>query len=131
MLAPREVLLDDGWRGELEWRERSGVRRRSHRPDLVGLLPPGVSLPIEIELSSKSRARLRSVLSLHAAWIAAGKSSAVIYICASPLVAERVRAQANAVGLASERNTLRIELLETIVAQALEGPVDSEHNGAG
>ena len=40
-------------------------------------------LPIEVELASKSKARLRSVLALHAAWIAAGKTGAVVYVCGS------------------------------------------------
>jgi hypothetical protein len=124
MLAPREILVDDSWRGELEWQERSGLRRRAHRPDFVAGLPGGARLPVEVELASKSKARLRAVLSLHAAWVAAGKSSAVVYVCGSRAVAERVCSQAAEVGLERERNTVRVELLETIRAQALAARAD-------
>lgn len=119
MLGSRELLIDDFWRGELEWQERGGLRRRAHRPDLVGGLAGGPMLPIEVELASKSKARLRSVLSLHAAWIAAGKTGAVVYVCGSGRLAERVRAQAAEVGLWREQKTIRIELLADIRAQAI------------
>ena len=35
MLAPRELLVDERWVGELEWREHDETRRRGHRPDFV------------------------------------------------------------------------------------------------
>jgi hypothetical protein len=119
MLGSRELLIDDFWRGELEWQERDGLRRRVHRPDLVGGLAGGPMLPIEVELASKSKARLRSVLALHAAWIAAGKTGAVVYVCGSSRVADRVRAEAGELGLRREQKTIRVELLADIREQAV------------
>lgn len=120
MTGPRELLLDASWRGELEWIERGGLRRRGHRPDLLGGLPASERpMPIEVELAGKSQARLRAVLSLYASWIADGRTPAVIYACASPTVAQHVRQQAAEVGLTAEQKTLRIELLDTIRATAL------------
>jgi hypothetical protein len=115
----RSLLLDDGWKGELEWLERDGLRRRAHRPDLLtGQRADGRLLPVEVELSNKSPKRLRAVLGLHAAWIAAGKTSATIYVCGPNQLAERVRREAAEFGLSSERKTLRVELLATVITAA-------------
>jgi hypothetical protein len=123
LLGPRQLLADDFWRGELTWQDRSGTHRRTHRPDLAGGLGGGPLMPIEVELTRKSKARLRSVLALHAAWIAAGKTGAVLYVCGTRTLAERVRAQGAEVGLNAgaglERKTLRVELLEDIREQAI------------
>jgi hypothetical protein len=119
VLGTRELLLDDSWRGELQWVEREGVRRRGHRPDLAAGFAEGPLLPIEVELAGKTKARLRAVLGLHAAWIAASRAPAVIYVCGSRAVAERVREQAAEVGLAVERKTLRVELLDRIQTEAI------------
>ena len=91
------------WRGELRWRERGELRRRGHRPDLAGRLPDGQVLPIEVELTEKSSARLKAVLELHSEWIAAGKSAAVIYVCGDEGIAERVLADGAQVGLSVDR----------------------------
>lgn len=115
----RELLLDDGWKGQLEWLERDGLRRRAHRPDLVtGLTADGPRLSVEVELSSKSIRRLRAILALHASWIAARKTAAVIYVCGPTELAGRVRREGAEFGLAAERKTLRVELLSTLRAQA-------------
>ena len=90
--AHARLLVRTDWRGELRFRERGELRRRGHRPDLVGRLPDGQLLPIEVELSEKSSARLKAVLELHAEWISAGKSAAVIYVCGDEEIAERVLA---------------------------------------
>ena len=78
---PTQLLVRTDWRGELRFRERGELRRRGHRPDLVGRLPDGQLLPIEVELTDKSSARLKAVLELHGEWISVGKSAAVIYVC--------------------------------------------------
>jgi hypothetical protein len=115
VIGERELLLESLWRGELEWLERDGLRRRGHHPDmLAGLTPDGPLLPVEVELASKSVKRLRSILALHASWIAAGKTSAVIYVCGPPRLADRVRREGAQYGLDVDRKTLRVELLETI-----------------
>jgi hypothetical protein len=120
VVGTRELLVDDSWHTELEWLERGGVRRRGHRPDLAaGIVAGGSLMPIEVELATKSTARLQAILGLHAAWIAARKTSAVIYVCETAKLGARVRDQATQVGLSTERKTLRVELLDTIRDAAL------------
>jgi hypothetical protein len=120
VVGTRELLVDDSWHTELEWLERGGVRRRGHRPDLAaGIVAGGSLMPIEVELATKSTARLQAILGLHAAWIAARKTSAVIYVCETAKLRARVRDQATQVGLSTERKTLRVELLDTIRDAAL------------
>lgn len=118
VLGPREMMLRREFRGELRWRERGEFRRRGHRPDLGGRLPDGTVLPIEVELSHKSPARLDAVLALHADWIANGTSPAVMYICAGRELADRVRERGEAEGLSVDRGTLRVDELETIRHEA-------------
>ena len=120
MVGPREMLVRTDWRGELRWRERGELRRRGHRPDLAGRLPDGQVLPIEVELTEKSSARLKAVLELHSEWIAAGKSAAVIYVCGDEEIAERVLADGAQAGLSVDRGTMRIELIATIQREAVE-----------
>jgi hypothetical protein len=120
MVGPREMLVHDRWRGELRWQERGESRKRGHRPDLAGRLADGQVLPIEVELSEKSPARLTAVLRLHAGWVACGKSPAVIYVCATREIAERVLGDGHAAGLSVERGTLRVELLSTITREAID-----------
>ena len=121
LVGARELLTGDEWRGELEWREQGRRQRRAHRPDLIGMLG-GRQLPIEVELADKSPARLRAVLALHAGWVTAGKSAAVVYVCGSASLAERVREYAAEVGLSRERKTLRVELLEEVMDAGDLGP---------
>ncbi|MGH2867330.1 MAG: hypothetical protein ACRDNK_07145 [Solirubrobacteraceae bacterium] len=120
MVGPRELLVRTHWRGELRFRERGELRRRGHRPDLVGRLPDGQLLPIEVELSEKSSARLKAVLELHAEWLSAGKSAAVIYVCGDEEIAGRVLVDGGQAGLSVDRGTMRIELVGTIQREAVE-----------
>jgi hypothetical protein len=120
MVGPRELLDGNEWLADVQWIERHGVRQRGHRPDLIGgVSAGGPLLPIEVELAAKSTQRLRAILGLHATWITAGKARAVIYICATDQVADRVAHEARSVGLSSAHTTLRIELLETIRTAAI------------
>jgi hypothetical protein len=114
MLTRRE------WRGELQWRERGELRRRGHRPDLAGRLPDGRFLPIEVELSLKSSARLKAVFALHARWVSSGHCPAVVYVCADGELAARVRIVGEAAGLSVSLGTLRLELLHTIKEEAVD-----------
>jgi len=120
MIGPRGLLNDERWQGEVRWRERYEIRRRGHRPDLAGRLPDGRWMPVEVELSHKSRARLNAVLDLHADWIRKGHSPALIYICADQHLADRVHAAGTRAGLSIEYGTLRIEILESIKRETLE-----------
>jgi hypothetical protein len=120
MVGPRELLDGSEWLADVQWIERHGVRQRGHRPDLIGgVSVGGPLLPIEVELAAKSTQRLRAILGLHAAWITVGKARAVIYICATDQVADRVAHEARSVGLSTEHTTLRIELLDTIRTAAI------------
>ncbi len=118
MLGPRELLVDDSWRGEL-----SGISSRGqslmHRPDLVGVVPSRRPAAIEVELARKSKARLRAILSLHARWIATGRSGACVYVCGDEVMRELVISQAALAGLSLEDRSLRVELLETVKERAL------------
>src|SRR5262249_34143593 len=122
LLGARQLLVNDRWRGELAWSDRAGNHRRTHRPDLAGGRGDTL-LPIEVELVSKSKARLRAVLAVGAAWVQAGARSAVVYVCGGRPLADRVRAQGVEVGLNVDaergRKTLRVELLEDVREQAL------------
>jgi len=130
MVAPRELLAASEWLAEVQWVERHGVRRRGHRPDLIGGMGAGGPLlPIEVELAVKSGQRLRAILGLYARWITTGKARAVIYICATAKVAERVSDEARQVGLTAEHTTLRVELLDTIRAAAITARRAQQANG--
>jgi hypothetical protein len=124
MLGSREVLADPCWSGQVTWRDAKGFHRRGHRPDLVAVHPrSGGGVPLEVELAQKSANRLRAILDLHAAWRSAGKTGGVLYICADTDGCSRIRRVAAHVGLRDDvgRGGLRLELLETIKAQAIVG----------
>ena len=115
VIGERELLTDRSWRGELEWLERDGLRRRGHRPDLLAALTAdGPVLPVEVELASKSLKRLRAIMALHASWIAARKTTAVIYVCGPSKLADRVKREGAEFGLEVARKTLRVELLDSV-----------------
>jgi len=119
LVGSREMLVAQRWRGELRWREHGELRRRGHRPDLAGRLATGEVIPIEVELTAKSPARLRAVLGLHASWVTGARTPAVIYVCGMNEVAERVLVEGRAAGLSVEQGTLRVELLAAIREQAI------------
>jgi hypothetical protein len=115
VVGSRELQLDDAWHGELQWLERDGQRRRGHSPDLAGALPSGERwLPIEVELASKSTNRLRSILALHASWIAAAKTDAVMYVCGGQHTVQRVLEHGAVMGLSVAQRTLRVETVGAI-----------------
>lgn len=128
MLGPRELLLDESWRGELFG--LAGSRPIVHRPDLVGVVPGRLPAAIEVELTRKSKERLRAILGLHASWIATGRSGACVYVCGNTDVLYLVVAQAAQVGLEVGNGSLRVELLDTIRALALGQP-DGVPRGTG
>jgi hypothetical protein len=100
VVGSRELQLDQRWHEEIQWGERDGLRRRGHHPDLIAALAPGGRWPpIEVELASKSVSRLRSILTMHAGWVAARRTDAVIYVCRSQSGVERVLRHGLEVGL--------------------------------
>ena len=117
MVGPRELLADDQWQGELRWSERGSIRTRGHRPDLLAAMThDGPLMPVEVELATKSIARLRAVLALHARWITTSRVRALVYVCGTENLAQRVRDEARPLGLSDQRRTLRIELLDSVKA---------------
>ncbi len=118
LIGPREILGHDELQGEIQWADRAGSHRLGHRPDLAArIITGGPVFTVEVELARKSIGRLRAVLALHAVWIASRQTAAVIYVCQTTQLAARVRAHAEPAGLAEHTGRLRVELLETIVAQ--------------
>lgn len=115
-LGAREVLEDDRYAGEISWRDRRGYNASSHRPDLVAR-PSLAGVAIEVELAKKSTERLRAVLSRYAVWRYA-RGSAVMYICADDEICQRVRTVGADVGITIDDAWLRVDLLQTIKAQA-------------
>jgi hypothetical protein len=118
VVGPREVLESRVWSGKISWQDHHGYHRQGHRPDLICKLDDTYVIPVEVELTQKSAERLRAILELHAGWLVGGKSSAVFYVCDSEKDADRIRKAANRQGLSEERGTLRIELVDTIKAEA-------------
>src|SRR5947209_9223694 len=60
LLGARELLEGDEWSGEISWRDRSGFKTASHRPDLIVFGRKGGRFAIEVELAKKSGQRLRA-----------------------------------------------------------------------
>jgi hypothetical protein len=119
LLGPRELLEDSGWADEISWRDRRGYHTSSHRPDLVAR-PSRAGVAFEVELAKKSAARLRAIL-WHYAIRRSTKGSAVMYVCADDELCQRVRRLGAEVGLTPRGGWLRVELLDTIKAQARAG----------
>jgi hypothetical protein len=120
LIGARELLDGDQWSGEISWRDRSGFKTAKHRPDLVACRSGGRPIPIEVELTKKSAARLRAVLERHAVWRSGGQTGGVMYVCADAEGCERVKKHAADVGLFIGGG-LRLELLDTIKSHVLAG----------
>lgn len=118
-LGARQVLEDARYAGKISWRDRRGYNTSSHRPDLVARTGRA-GVAIEVELAKKSAERLRAILWHYAIWRST-KGGAVIYVCADDELCQRVRTVGKAVGLPPDGGWLRVELLETIKAQAYAG----------
>lgn len=105
----RDIFGDDFWRREVRFKDQRGVSRVTHRPDL-GVRLGGLPLPVEVELQRKSRARLRGILGMYEQ-LATNSDSArfggVIYVTATPDIADGIRRAAADVGLTEPLLTLR------------------------
>ncbi len=114
-LGPRELLADTGWSGRLDLHHRVSGRPLGHRPDFVGIVDDR-RIAIEVELAAKSRPRLDSILRLHRAWIAAGKTTSLVYVCGNEEGRRRIQRANERIDVVSGHR-LRIELLASIKAQ--------------
>jgi hypothetical protein len=118
LLGSRELLEGDEWSGEISWRDRSGFKHASHRPDLIVLGRTGGRVAIEVELAKKSAERLRAILARHAVWASKRQTRGVVYVCADQDGCKRIAKHGADVGIAKGRG-LRVELFETIKDQVL------------
>jgi hypothetical protein len=110
-LGQREVLELEEWSGQVRWSDRRGRHVAPHRPDLVAR----GSTPVEVELARKSDSRMRAVMTMYGGWVAARRIPGVMYVVSSERTRERI------LTIADEHElNVRIELLETIVEEALE-----------
>jgi hypothetical protein len=112
MVGPRELIADQSWQGQVK--AAPGSRRLVHTPDLVGIVPGRRPAAIEVELTRKSKARLRAILGLYSRWIASGKLGACVYVCGNEDVRKLVITQAEHIGLRAADGSLRVEMLETV-----------------
>lgn len=99
MIGPRELLVDERWVGELSWQEHGETRRRRHRPDFIASGADERQIAVEVELTPKSPARLRSVLRMYLAWLSEGKVDSLLYLVGSPRERRQLQAEAPKVGL--------------------------------
>jgi len=120
-LGEPEIRHSGEWAERLQWHDRSGRKKSGHRPDLIAWLPDATrGTAIEVELARKSKARLNAILDLHANWIRCGKLAALIYIVGDEDGARRIKGAAQRSIFLGE-GRIRIELLDTIKQQTLEG----------
>ena len=117
-LGPRELRVNDQWVMSVRWRDRDGRHVAVHRPTFV-IEVNGNYVAAEVQLTRQSAPRLQAALEAHATWIVDGWSSAVIWVCADKVEADRVVAAGEPLGLSVERGLLRVELVETLKASAL------------
>jgi hypothetical protein len=99
MLAPRELLVDEHWVGQLQLSEHDETRRRRHRPDFIATAANGDTMAAEIELTPKSRPRLRAVLGMYLGWLGAGRVEAVLYVVDGERERRLVQREARDAGL--------------------------------
>jgi hypothetical protein len=91
-----------------------------------------VAWPSKSNSAQKSAERLKAIIGLHARWRAARATGGVIYICADQDGCDRIRTIAERTGLLAMRGGgLRVELLDTIRAQALAACEQTRASRAG
>jgi hypothetical protein len=119
-LGEPEIRHSGEWAERLIWYDSRGWKKSGHRPDLIAWAPNEDVYAVEVELARKSKARLNAILSLHNNWMLHGKLRALLYIVGDKDAARRIR-------IGMQRNLfltegrVRIELLDTIKQQAIEG----------
>jgi hypothetical protein len=117
MIAPRELLVDERWVGELEWTEHGESRGRRHRPDFVATAEGGRSMAIEIELQAKTPERLRAILGMYLEWLSDGRVDTVLYVAGGERERRQLLREAPKVGLelaGSRFGVRRLEEIQTV-----------------
>lgn len=118
-LGPREVLRDPDLTGQIQWQTQTVRKQCAHRPDLALTIPAG-RVVVEVELQRKATKRLDAVLEMYCQWFAGRRIAGVVYVCADQTLADRVRR--HALGVELPATATRIELLDTVHAQATRRP---------
>ncbi|MGA2924420.1 MAG: hypothetical protein ABSG43_00285 [Solirubrobacteraceae bacterium] len=73
-------------------------------------------MPVEVELSRKSDARRKAIMSHYRRWISSGHATGLMYVVDSDAMADRVARAGAAAGV-----RMRVERLSVIVEQARAG----------
>jgi hypothetical protein len=116
MLGPRELLLEERWVEEVQWREHGELRRRGHRPDFIVTTRQERRMAIEVELTAKSPARLRAILGLYRGWLFEGRIDSLLYLAGTDRERRQVHREAEACGLElGER--FGVQLLEQVIGR--------------
>jgi hypothetical protein len=121
MIAPRELLIDERWVGELEWTERGESRGRRHRPDFVATAEGGRSMAIEIELRAKSPERLRAVLGMYLEWLGDGRVDSVLYVVGGERERRQLLREAPTVGIDLAGGRFGLQRLKEVQARLTQG----------
>lgn len=111
-VSDREARSRPEWQVPVIWNQRG-----RHRPDL-GTDRGGQRVAIEVELTAKAPARLRSILYGYGAQIAQRRLASVIYITTHPGVRRGIERAAEAAGLAG--GDLRIQSLDEVQTKTRE-----------
>ena len=116
MLGPRELLLEEDWVGEVEWREHGELRRRGHRPDFIVTTRQERRMAIEVELTAKSPARLRAILGLYRGWLFEGRIDSLLYLAGTDREQRQLHREAGACSLELSAR-FGVQLLEQLTAR--------------
>ncbi len=115
--GPRELLTDTTWAMRLPYHDRQGYKEAWHRPALV-VTVDGWSVCVEIAVQITSTQRLRGVMQRHSDWRWADRTGGVVYIVRDAAARERIIRAGRQAGLTTSGGGLRVELVETIRAEA-------------
>ena len=113
-VSEREILDDDFWRFDLRYQDHRGTARRTHRPDL-GVHTLSGPVAIEVELQTKTSARLRGICLMYAQLSEDDDAplNGVIYVTARHDVGRLVTRNAASIGL----DALRQLTLDEVIRQ--------------
>jgi hypothetical protein len=115
--SEREIAEDEGWQYDVNYRDRRGTVRVTHRPDLAVQMPSG-PVAIEVELQRKVRARLVGILRMYEDHTQDdGTLAGVIYVCDRVDVADAVKRAADDVWL--QAPALSFRTLDEVVGQTV------------
>jgi hypothetical protein len=117
--SERQVKDSDFWRREVTYRDRRGIARVTHRPDL-GVRVDGKPAAVEVELQRKPRARLPGILQMYADLTDNDEAplAGVLYITGNQDIASLVGRVATDARL--DRSRLTMRPLVTVIEQTRE-----------